>query len=115
MGFVSSAHPIALTLRVKHGHSGESVLLAYPGETLRRHHLDVTHFDGASTEVVGRVEPHPKEPGHVILRNLSDIPWGYAAAGNLLQIEPKQAAGLDAGGGVDPRGQDHRGTASLIS
>ena len=73
-------------------------MLAYPGATLRRHHLDVTHFDGASTEVVGRVEPHPKEPGHVILRNLSDIPWGYAAAGNLLQIEPKQAAGLDAGG-----------------
>lgn len=89
--------PLGLALRVKHPHSGDSLLLAHPGAALRRHHLDVNRFDGASVEVLGRVEPHPKQPGHVILRNLSDKPWNYMADGKLLALEPQQARALMPG------------------
>jgi DNA-binding helix-hairpin-helix protein with protein kinase domain len=89
--------PLGLALRVKQGHSGDSVLLAYPGAELRRHHLDVTRFDGAPRQALGRVEPHPQQPGHLILRNLSDKPWGYAAGGGLLPLEPQRARALMPG------------------
>lgn len=90
--------PLRLYLSVRHSHSGDSLLLAYPGALLRRHHLDVAHFGTEYTEPVGRVEAHPQAPGHVILRNLSGTAWGYTAPdGNLLQLEPHQARALMPG------------------
>ncbi|MGH6820588.1 MAG: protein kinase domain-containing protein, partial [Methylocella sp.] len=60
--------PMGLCLDVRHTHQGNSILLAQPGANLRRHHLDVARFDARSTEIQASVEPHPKQPGHVILR-----------------------------------------------
>lgn len=87
--------PLRLSLRVRHNHFGDSFLYAYPGAYLRQHHLDVTHFNVESSKPVGRVEAHPQAMGHVILRNLSDTPWGYKTPdGQSLSIEPIQARAL---------------------
>ena len=84
--------PLQLSLRVKHNHVGDSILLACPDALLRQHHLDLTHFNADSSEVVGRIEQHPQAKGHVILRNLSNTSWGFNDPdGNLLQLEPNQA------------------------
>lgn len=89
--------PLRLVLRVKHGHSADSLLLARPDAELRRHHLDVSRFGHEAGEVVGRVEPHPKEAGHVILRNLSTETWHYQMNGQLLPMTPQQARALMPG------------------
>ncbi|MFM8331800.1 MAG: protein kinase domain-containing protein [Candidatus Methylumidiphilus sp.] len=92
--------PIALglCLRSQHGRQGESVLLAYAGASLRRHHLDVARFDAASSAVEGVIEAHPKEPGHCIIRNQSPRSWNYVAPdGTLLELEPGKARALIEG------------------
>lgn len=89
---------LGLSLRVRQAHCGDSILLASPGASLRRHHLNVARFDGSSTNAVGIIEPHPKEAGHCIIRNVSDQTWSYVApAGQLLDIAPKQARALMPG------------------
>lgn len=89
---------LGLCLEVNHTHHGNSVQLAYPGANLRRHHLDVARFNAASTEVEATVEPHPNQPGHVILRNQSAHTWGYRAPdGSLLELEPGKARALMEG------------------
>jgi DNA-binding helix-hairpin-helix protein with protein kinase domain len=89
--------PLAIELRVQHGSSGDSVLLASAGASLRQHHLDITRFDGDATKILGRVEAHPQSAGAVIIRNLSEKPWGYVAGGGLLSIDPGQARALIPG------------------
>ncbi len=89
---------LGLCLEVSHTYNGNSVQLAYPGASLRKHHLDVARFNAASTEVEATVEPHPKQPGHVILRNQSAHTWGYRVPdGSLLELEPGKARALMEG------------------
>ena len=92
------AIPLGLCLVTDHGHSGHTVLLAYPGATLRRHHLDTAGLNGASTEPMATLEPHPKESGHLVVRNRGATTWGYLAPhGQLLELAPGQARALIAG------------------
>lgn len=87
--------PRGLCLEVRHAYQSNSVLLAYPGANLRRHHLDAARFDARSIEIQASVEPHPQEPGHVILRNQTARTWGYRAPnGSLLELEPGKARAL---------------------
>ena len=89
---------LGLCLDVRHAHHGNSVQLAYPGASLRRHHLDVGRFSADSTNVEATVEPHPNEPGHLIVRNQTAHTWGYRAPdGTILDLEPGKARALMAG------------------
>lgn len=88
---------LGLALRFKHGYAGETVLLAHAGAELRRHHINVSRFDGDSVTVIGKIEAHPKEAHHVIIRNLSNNSWSYVAEDKLFHIEPKQARALMPG------------------
>jgi DNA-binding helix-hairpin-helix protein with protein kinase domain len=90
--------PLRLCLETDLGHSGQTILLAYPGAILRRHHLDTASFNVASTEPLAIQEPHPKEPGQLIVRNRSAATWGYRTSnGQLLELEPDQARALIPG------------------
>lgn len=91
------AIPLPLCLRVKHGHSADSLLLARTGAALRRHHLDVSRFGHEASDSLGRIEPHPNQPGHVILRNLSTETWSYQTGEQLLSMAPQQARALMPG------------------
>ena len=89
---------LGLCLEVNHTHHGNSVQLAYPGASLRKHHLDVARFNAASTEIEATVEPYPNQPEHEILRNQSAHTWGYRAPdGSLLELEPGKARALMEG------------------
>lgn len=87
--------PLGLCLRVQHGRGADSALLAQAGACLRRHHLHPSRLNAASLASLGRVEPHPRAPGHLILRNLSERTWDYQPPqGEPLTLEPGQARPL---------------------
>ena len=90
--------PLGLVLRVRQGTAGDCWLLAYPGAQLRRHHFDLSRFSDNSIEALGRIESHPREVGHVILRNLTNMDWGYVIpGGEIIDIKPGQARALMPG------------------
>jgi DNA-binding helix-hairpin-helix protein with protein kinase domain len=87
--------PIQLYLSVDHGFGSETRILAAPGITIRRHHLNIVKFDSASVEVIGAIESHPKDPRASILRNNTAKPWQYKTeTGDEYQVEPTQARAL---------------------
>ncbi|MCC5841707.1 MAG: serine/threonine protein kinase [Opitutales bacterium] len=76
------------------------LLVATTGAPLRRHHLDPQALDPKDnpTEILGRVEAHPRSPGHFILRNHSTETWSvHSSAGERLDVAPGSARALVPG------------------
>jgi hypothetical protein len=87
--------PFHLYLSVDHGFGNESKILAAPGITVRRHHLNIVKFDAACDEVIGTIEQHPKERRASILRNNTVKTWRYKTEdGGEYTVEPNQARAL---------------------
>jgi DNA-binding helix-hairpin-helix protein with protein kinase domain len=87
--------PFQLYLSVDHGFGNETRIIALPGIRIRRHHLDIVKFDAASCDIVGTLEPHPKDPRASILRNNTPSPWKYKANdGAEYPVDPGQARAL---------------------
>jgi hypothetical protein len=68
------------------------------GELLRQHHIDP--FSSLPQDVLGQIEPHPKQQGEFILRNKSQQSWTYEYNGQSHRIDPTQARALGLGGKI---------------
>jgi hypothetical protein len=84
-----------LYLSVNHNFSGETNIIIAPEAELKRHHLNIVKFDEHSSETIGKMEQHPKNPNACILRNNTDKPWKYKGEdGTEYTVEPGQARAL---------------------
>lgn len=93
-------YPVHWVLDIRTRSNFRSYLVLREGATLRGHHLEGHTGGGRSLEVLGRVEAHPKEPGALILRNLTREDWLYAIGATQYRIEPGKARALLPDGAI---------------